>query len=286
LATVRAAVGSLDRVRQVVKVFGMVNSAFGFDQQAEVMNGFSDLMVEVFGDEGRHARTVVGVGELPRGIAGDIEAILEIDLHDARPTRPAPPSSTRLRWMFHALLRPRALGASDLARLVVRHGTELVAELLQDGGPKFVAVDRLLQVRLKARRLHARTLRVGRDQGDGRYRPSEADVEMLKLGEELAPRRFGRCEVAHDDIGDERGTKRVVGLGGGDERAREFEHRPKVVVRELVVIDHQDVNPSEFRRQFVHLLLAWSAPCRMRADGQGLTPRGALRRSSPDPCRD
>jgi enamine deaminase RidA (YjgF/YER057c/UK114 family) len=57
----------------------MVNSAFGFDQQAEVMNGFSDLMVEVFGDEGRHARTVVSVGELPRGIAVDIEAILEID---------------------------------------------------------------------------------------------------------------------------------------------------------------------------------------------------------------
>jgi enamine deaminase RidA (YjgF/YER057c/UK114 family) len=79
LATVRAAVGSLDRVRQVVKVFGMVNSAVGLDRQAEVMNGFSDLMVEVFGDEGRHARTVVGVGELPRGIAVDIEAILEID---------------------------------------------------------------------------------------------------------------------------------------------------------------------------------------------------------------
>jgi len=79
LATVRAALGSLDHVRQVVKVFGMVNSAPGFDRQADVMNGFSDLMVEVFGDDGRHARTVVGMGELPRGIAVDVEVILEVD---------------------------------------------------------------------------------------------------------------------------------------------------------------------------------------------------------------
>ena len=79
LATVRAILGSLDHVRQVVKAFGMVNSAPGFDQQADVMNGFSDLMVEVFGDEGRHARTAVGMVELPRGIAVDVEAILEVD---------------------------------------------------------------------------------------------------------------------------------------------------------------------------------------------------------------
>jgi enamine deaminase RidA (YjgF/YER057c/UK114 family) len=79
LATVRAAVGNLDRVRQVIKAFGVVNSAPGFDQQAEVMNGFSDLMVEVFGEEGRHARTTLGVTELPRGIAVDIEAVLEVD---------------------------------------------------------------------------------------------------------------------------------------------------------------------------------------------------------------
>jgi enamine deaminase RidA (YjgF/YER057c/UK114 family) len=79
LATVRAAVGTLDRVRQVVKANGMVNSAPGFDQQAEVMNGFSDLMVQVFGDQGRHARTTVGMAELPRGIAVDVEVILEVD---------------------------------------------------------------------------------------------------------------------------------------------------------------------------------------------------------------
>jgi enamine deaminase RidA (YjgF/YER057c/UK114 family) len=79
LATVRAAVGNLDRVRQVIKAFGVVKSAPGFDQQAEVMNGFSDLMVEVFGEEGRHARTTLGVTELPRGIAVDIEAVLEVD---------------------------------------------------------------------------------------------------------------------------------------------------------------------------------------------------------------
>lgn len=133
-------------------------------------------------------------------------------------------------------------------------GRSLVAELLQDGGPKFVAVDRLRQVYLKARRSHARALRVGRDQGDGRHRPSEADVEMPKLGEEFAPGRFGRCEVAHDDIGDERGSNRVVGTGGGDERARDLEHRPKEVARELIVLDHQDVNPSKFRRRSSHLV--------------------------------
>jgi enamine deaminase RidA (YjgF/YER057c/UK114 family) len=79
LATVRATLGTLDHVRQVVKAFGMVNSAPGFDQQADVINGFSDLMVEVFGHEGRHARTAVGMVELPRGIAVDVEAIFEVD---------------------------------------------------------------------------------------------------------------------------------------------------------------------------------------------------------------
>src|SRR4029453_8754695 len=79
LATVRDALGSLDRVRQIVKVFGMVNSATGFDQQADVLNGFSDLMVEVFGEGGRHARTTVGVAELPRGISVDVEVVIEVE---------------------------------------------------------------------------------------------------------------------------------------------------------------------------------------------------------------
>jgi enamine deaminase RidA (YjgF/YER057c/UK114 family) len=79
LSTVRHALGSLDRVRQVVKVFGMINSAPGFDQQANVLNGFSDLMVAVFGEDGRHARTTVGVAELPRGISVDVEVIIEVE---------------------------------------------------------------------------------------------------------------------------------------------------------------------------------------------------------------
>src|SRR3954462_6555687 len=77
LATARAAMGSLDRVRQIVKVLGMVNSGPGFDRQPEVIDGFSDLMVEVFGDAGRHARSAVGVGELPFGIPVEIEMIVE-----------------------------------------------------------------------------------------------------------------------------------------------------------------------------------------------------------------
>jgi len=79
LSTVRNALGSLDRVRQVVKVFGMVNSAPGFDQQADVLNGFSDLMVAVFGEDGCHARTAVGVAELPRGISVDVEVVIEVE---------------------------------------------------------------------------------------------------------------------------------------------------------------------------------------------------------------
>jgi enamine deaminase RidA (YjgF/YER057c/UK114 family) len=79
LSTVRHALGSLDRVRQVIKVFGVVNSAPGFDQQADVLDGFSDLMVEVFGEGGRHARTTIGVAELPRGISVDVEVVVEVE---------------------------------------------------------------------------------------------------------------------------------------------------------------------------------------------------------------
>jgi len=78
LATVRAALGSLDRVGQIVKVLGMVHSAPGFGRQPEVIDGFSDLMVEVFGDAGRHARSAVGMAELPFGIPVEIEMIVEI----------------------------------------------------------------------------------------------------------------------------------------------------------------------------------------------------------------
>ncbi len=80
LATTRAALGSLDKVKRVVKVLGMVNSAEGFGDQPKVINGFSDLMVEVFGDAiGKHARSAVGMAELPVGIPVEIEMILEVE---------------------------------------------------------------------------------------------------------------------------------------------------------------------------------------------------------------
>jgi enamine deaminase RidA (YjgF/YER057c/UK114 family) len=79
LATVRASLGSLDRVKRVVKVLGMVRSAEDFGDQPKVINGFSDLMVEVFGEAGRHARSAVGMAELPLGIPVEIEMILEVE---------------------------------------------------------------------------------------------------------------------------------------------------------------------------------------------------------------
>lgn len=79
LATARAALGSLDRVVGVVKVSGFINSAPGFTEQPAVLNGVSDLLVEVFGlERGRHARTAVGVSELPLGAAIEVEAIFSV----------------------------------------------------------------------------------------------------------------------------------------------------------------------------------------------------------------
>ncbi len=79
LGTAKALLGSLDKVKRVVKVLGMVNSAEGFGDQPKVINGFSDLMVEVFGENGRHARSAVGMAELPSGIPVEIEMILEVE---------------------------------------------------------------------------------------------------------------------------------------------------------------------------------------------------------------
>ena len=78
LGTAHALLGSLDKVKRIVKVLGMVNSAEGFGDQPKVINGFSDLMVEVFGENGRHARSAVGMAELPSGIPVEIEMILEV----------------------------------------------------------------------------------------------------------------------------------------------------------------------------------------------------------------
>ncbi len=79
LATVRSSLGSLDRVVRVVKVLGMVNAVPDFTQQPQVVNGFSDLLVEVFGEErGKGARSAVGMGSLPNNIPVEVEAILEV----------------------------------------------------------------------------------------------------------------------------------------------------------------------------------------------------------------
>ncbi|MEM1421958.1 MAG: RidA family protein [Pseudomonadota bacterium] len=79
IAQVQAACGGdLDRVVRVVKLTAFVNAQPDFAQQPEVVNGCSDLMVEVFGDAGRHARAAVGAGSLPRGVAVEIEGIFEI----------------------------------------------------------------------------------------------------------------------------------------------------------------------------------------------------------------
>lgn len=80
LAKVRAASGSLDRVKRVVKVLGMVNSADGFGDQPRVINGFSDLIVEVFGEAiGKHARSAVGMAGLPANAAVEVEMIVELE---------------------------------------------------------------------------------------------------------------------------------------------------------------------------------------------------------------
>jgi enamine deaminase RidA (YjgF/YER057c/UK114 family) len=79
LAVLKAHLGDLSKVKRIVKVHGMVNCTDDFTNQPEVINGFSDLMVEVFGEKGKHARAAVGMGSLPRGIAVEIEMIVEIE---------------------------------------------------------------------------------------------------------------------------------------------------------------------------------------------------------------
>jgi enamine deaminase RidA (YjgF/YER057c/UK114 family) len=79
LADLKIEIGSLDRVRRIVKLLGMVNSDPDFDQQPKVMNGASDLLVAIFGDKGRHARSAVGMGALPAQISVEIEMIVEIE---------------------------------------------------------------------------------------------------------------------------------------------------------------------------------------------------------------
>jgi enamine deaminase RidA (YjgF/YER057c/UK114 family) len=85
LAVLRAEIGSLDRVTRIVKVVGWVNSAPGFTRQPWVVNGASDLLVEIFGEAGRHARSAVGANELPLGIPVEIEMVVEVAPASTRP---------------------------------------------------------------------------------------------------------------------------------------------------------------------------------------------------------
>jgi enamine deaminase RidA (YjgF/YER057c/UK114 family) len=78
LSAAKTALGDLSKVKQVVKVLGMVNSAPGFAEQPQVVNGCSDLLRELFGENGRHARSAVGMAGLPGNIPVEVEMILEV----------------------------------------------------------------------------------------------------------------------------------------------------------------------------------------------------------------
>ncbi len=78
LAVLKEMLGDLNKVKRIVKVLGLVNSDPSFIEQPKVINGFSDLMVEVFGEKGKHARAAIGVASLPRGQAVEIELIVEV----------------------------------------------------------------------------------------------------------------------------------------------------------------------------------------------------------------
>ncbi len=79
LASIRGSLGSLDKVKRVVKLLGMVNCTEDFKDQPKVINGASDLLVEIFGEEGLHARSAVGMQSLPSQIPVEIEMILEVE---------------------------------------------------------------------------------------------------------------------------------------------------------------------------------------------------------------
>lgn len=79
LAVLKAELGELSRVKQIVKVLGMVNCAEDFKDQPKVINGYSDLMVAIFGEKGKHARSAVGMYALPSGIAVEVEVIVELE---------------------------------------------------------------------------------------------------------------------------------------------------------------------------------------------------------------
>ena len=78
LSVLKEMLGDLNKVKRIVKVLGLVNSSPNFIEQPKVVNGFSDLMVDVFGEKGKHARAAIGVNSLPRGQAVEIELVVEV----------------------------------------------------------------------------------------------------------------------------------------------------------------------------------------------------------------
>lgn len=97
IAVMKAELGDLDRVKRIVKLLGMVNCTPDFGEQPEVINGCSDLFVSVFGDRGRHARSAVGMGSLPRGIPVEIEVIVEINAAPGRASAAARKSAQKAK---------------------------------------------------------------------------------------------------------------------------------------------------------------------------------------------
>lgn len=79
LAVLKAELGSLDKVKRIVKVLGMVNCTDDFSDQSKVMNGYSDFMTAVFGEAGKHARSAVGMNSLPQNFAVEVEVIVEVE---------------------------------------------------------------------------------------------------------------------------------------------------------------------------------------------------------------
>ena len=78
LAVLKSELGNLNKVKRIVKVMGMVNAISEFTDQSKVINGYSDLMVEVFGEKGKHARAAVGMGSLPGNMAVEVEMVVEV----------------------------------------------------------------------------------------------------------------------------------------------------------------------------------------------------------------
>jgi enamine deaminase RidA (YjgF/YER057c/UK114 family) len=79
LSVLKAELGDLSKVKRIVKVLGMVNCTDDFKDQPKVINGYSDFMVEIFGEKGKHARSAVGMNSLPLGIAVEVEVIVEVE---------------------------------------------------------------------------------------------------------------------------------------------------------------------------------------------------------------